>query len=97
MTRSIADGGWEITTRSVGFSDHRAAGLPTQVLLGVEKQRKACPDPRVLTGSTHRSPAKERNGAPDPAKGETTHGTAMSGINASQALFDAHSPVRGYF
>ncbi|KAJ1140348.1 hypothetical protein NDU88_006703 [Pleurodeles waltl] len=33
-TRSIAGGGWEITTRAAGFSDHRAAGFLTQVPLG---------------------------------------------------------------
>ncbi|KAJ1214670.1 hypothetical protein NDU88_002288 [Pleurodeles waltl] len=68
MMQSIADGGWEITTRAAGFSDHREVGFPTQVLVGVEKQRKACPDLRVLTGSMHRSPAKRRNDAPQPSR-----------------------------
>ncbi|KAJ1202401.1 hypothetical protein NDU88_006201 [Pleurodeles waltl] len=76
MTHSIADRGWEITTCGAGFLDHRAAGFPNQVPLYVEKQRKACRDPRVLTRSMHYSPADRRNDAPDPVKGETTHGPA---------------------
>ncbi|KAJ1129430.1 hypothetical protein NDU88_007800 [Pleurodeles waltl] len=45
--RSTTDGGWEITTRAVGFSDHRAAGFPIQVPMCMEKQCKACPDPEI--------------------------------------------------
>ncbi|KAJ1210777.1 hypothetical protein NDU88_006139 [Pleurodeles waltl] len=56
----------EITTRAAWFSDHRAAGFLTQVPL--LKQRKACPDLRVLTGSAHHSPAERRNDAPRPAE-----------------------------
>ncbi|KAJ1084285.1 hypothetical protein NDU88_004437 [Pleurodeles waltl] len=96
--RSIADGGWETAPCGYvvfGSSCGRISDM-NHCMHGKITQRPAWTP--VRTESTHRSPADRRTDARRlDRRGKRCKVSLTSDIDTSQATFDAHPPVQGYF
>ncbi|KAJ1141729.1 hypothetical protein NDU88_008057 [Pleurodeles waltl] len=97
-TCSIADGGWEIASRAVWFLDHCAAGFLTQVPTGRVKTTQGLPGPESADRiDALLSCGEQKLRTPIQRKEKQRKVSLVSEIDASLALFHAHSPVQGYF